>query len=176
MKDIVIHSLGFTLGYAKQLTADIPDDKMTAQPVAGKTVNHPAWLIGHITWAADRGVKMLTIPAATPVDMAALNTLPGVVPAEWTALFAPKTQPLADASRYPSKAELVGTLEKVHTAAIEALTKATPEQLAKPLPEPMNKRFPTVQHFAALLLTSHESMHLGQLSMWRRMMGLPSVM
>ena len=50
---------------------------------------------------------------------------------------------------------------------------ATPEQLARPSTNPYTKEaLPTVGDGVAFLLTGHLGVHLGQLSTWRRMIGL----
>ena len=50
---------------------------------------------------------------------------------------------------------------------------ATPEQLAQPTTNPYTKdALPTIKEGVAFLLTGHLGVHLGQLSMWRRMIGL----
>jgi hypothetical protein len=51
-----------------------------------------------------------------------------------------------------------------------------PEALARPAPERMRSRFPTVANVLLGLMTSHFASHLGQLSAWRRAVGLPSVL
>jgi hypothetical protein len=51
---------------------------------------------------------------------------------------------------------------------------ASPEQLAQPPTNPRAKEaFPTLQELVAFLLSGHVGVHLGQLSAWRRMIGLP---
>lgn len=46
------------LAYAQKLVADIPDEQMAAQPVAGQTLNHAAFIIGH------RDRPAISVPAA----------------------------------------------------------------------------------------------------------------
>jgi hypothetical protein len=51
---------------------------------------------------------------------------------------------------------------------------ATPERLGQPSTNPYTKdALPTVRDGVAFLLTGHLGVHLGQLSAWRRMIGLP---
>ena len=50
----------------------------------------------------------------------------------------------------------------------------TPERLAQPNPNPYTKEgLPTIRDAVAFLLTGHLGVHLGQLSTWRRLLGLP---
>ena len=160
MKDLVLPTYNLTLSYAQRLAADVPDEQMCAQPVAGRVMNHPAFLLGHLAWAGDVACGMLGQPPAL---------------ADWKELFGQGAAPLADRSRYPSKAVLLKALEDAHGRVIDALTKAGPEVLTQLPPERMRSRFPTVANALLGLMTSHESTHLGQFSAWRRAMGLPSV-
>lgn len=86
----------FLLNYCRMMVSDIPDERMTEQPLPG--VNHPAWILGHLAYSADGavgalgGVKMLT--------------------GEWIKRFGPGSQPTTIRSDYPSKEELLQKLEE----------------------------------------------------------------
>jgi uncharacterized damage-inducible protein DinB len=161
MLELAIPIYSFHLKYAQKLVADLPDDQMCAQPVAGRVMNHAAFTLGHLAWASDAAIRYLgSEPQA---------------PAEWKDLVGMGAQPQADRSKYPSKEALLQALEGAHTRLVAALPKLTPEILAQPAPERMRNRFPTVGHLLLGLMTAHEATHLGQLSAWRRALGLPSV-
>ena len=70
---------------------------------------------------------------------------------------------------------MLKTLEDAHARLADAVTKAAPETLAQPAPERIRERFPTVGALLVGLMTSHHASHNGQLSAWRRAMGLPPV-
>jgi len=162
MMDLIMPAFKLNLWYSQKAVADVPDEQMCAQPVAGRVMNHPAFVLGHLAWAAgDVALDKLGLPPSCP--------------AGWKELFTMGAQPSADRSRYPSKAELLKGLEDAHARLGEAVTKASPETLAKPAPERIRDRFPTVGALLAALMTSHHASHNGQLSAWRRAMGLPSV-
>jgi hypothetical protein len=150
----------FALIYAKKLVADVPDEQMTAQPVPGRMMNHPAFLLGHLAWAKDNGVAML---GGTP-RLAHLKDLHGM-----------GATPRTERSAYASTAQLIEWLEAAHAALRVAVEGATPAQLAAPPAERMRARFPTLGTMLAGLMTGHFTNHLGQMSAWRRAMGLPSV-
>jgi hypothetical protein len=161
MFELIFPVFSLNLTYANRLAADIAEEQMCLQPVAGRMMNHPAWIIGHLAWVADNGVVFLGLERATP--------------AEWKELFAPSSKPLPERERYPAKPVLLRALADAHLRLADTVTKAAPEVLAGLPPERMRRAFPTVKHALAGLMTSHESVHLGQLSAWRRAMGLPSV-
>lgn len=159
MFDYALDQYAFQLGYARQLLADIDPAQMTLQPAP--RMNHPAWIVGHLAYVGDMIHKLLGMPLRTPEHYAAL--------------FGPGTQPMAEAERYPSKDELWAMLEEVHRAAPAAVRGASAEIWGKPHPVPMEalKTLPTMGNLVTHILTTHEGIHLGQLSTWRRMQGLP---
>ncbi len=160
MHETIIHIYSFNLLYAQKLAADVPDEKMCAQPIDGKVMNHPAFLLGHLALVSDSAPGMLGQQPTAP--------------AAWKELFGMGAKVQADRKLYPAKAELLKALEDAHGRFVAALTKATPEELAKPAPERMRARFPTIVHLLHGMMTSHEAVHLGQFSAWRRAMGFPS--
>lgn len=157
-------SYNMMLMYGQKLVADVPDEKMCAQPVANRVMNHPAFLLGHLAWVNGNRAAALS---GQPAGAAAKP--------EWKELFGMGATPSTDRAKYPSKAELLQAFEESHARLGEAAAKATPEAFAAPTPEPMRNRFPTVGAMVLGLMTSHFATHLGQLSAWRRAMGFPSV-
>jgi hypothetical protein len=149
----------FNLFYAQRLVADLAEADLCAQPIEGVVMNHPAFLIGHLAWANDNGVSIV---GGTPV-LATFKELWGM-----------GAKPSEDRSQYPSKADLIKTLEVSHERLAAAVGKYPKRLLKTPAPERMRKMFPTVGHMLLGLMTSHYAVHLGQLSAWRRAMGLPS--
>jgi hypothetical protein len=146
------------VGYGRRLLADISDERMTEQPLPG--VNHPAWILGHLAFSTD-------------IALAALGA-PKVLPAEWTPLYGPGSSPSASRTAYSSKDELVQTFEQGFDRVRQQAASAIQAQLAQASTHPrMTDALPTVQDGVAFLLTGHLGVHLGQLSTWRRMIGLP---
>ena len=162
MMDLILPAFNLNLWYSQKLVADLADEQMCAQPVPGRVMNHPAFLLGHLALVAGNfGTSMV---GAAPV-----------CPEDWKELFNQGAKPLADRGRYPSKAVLLKALEDAHARLADAVAKATPEVLARPAPERIRERFPTVGALLVGLMTGHEASHNGQLSAWRRAMGLPPV-
>jgi hypothetical protein len=106
-----------------------------------------------------------------------LDLLPNSsTPAGWDELFGNKSKPLSDAGKYPDKPTLLAALEQSHARLAEAFEHADDAALARENPwEGLRRMFPTVGDLCTFMLTSHETTHLGQLSAWRRAMGLGSV-
>jgi hypothetical protein len=146
------------MSYCQRLLADIPDERMTEQPLPG--VNHPAWILGHLAFSADRACSLLG--AAKQLT------------AEWVSLFGPGSKPSSSRSAYPSRDELLRAVEQGFERVRQQAATATPEQLAQPSTNPaMKEALPTVREGVTFLLTGHLGVHLGQLSSWRRMIGMP---
>ena len=144
----------------RRMVADVAPEQMCLQP--NGMVNHAAWQIGHVSFVRASMVQLLGGDAGLP---------PG-----WAGLFAPGTTPTAEAGTYPSKQELLAGFEQAHRRVLEAAKGATPETLEQPTPIPqIRSMFPKLQHLVAGMLTTHDGMHLGQLSVWRRVQGLPRV-
>ena len=158
MLDSAIRVNLFLMQYCRMLLADIPDERMAEQPVAG--VNHPGWILGHLALTADGALEKLGGQKALPAD--------------WATLFAPGSKPSAVRSIYPSKDELLRAVEQSYQQLRQRAATANPEQLARPTTNPRAKEtLPTLKELLAFLLSGHVGVHLGQLSSWRRMIGLP---
>ena len=148
----------FLMQYCRTLVDDIPDERIAEQPIPG--VNHPAWILGHLAFVADYIAGTLGAEKK--------------IPEQWAALFRPGSKPNANRSSYPSKAELLTALDQGCERLRERAANATPEQLSKPTTNPRVKdALPTAKEFIAFLLTGHMGGHLGQISAWRRLIGMP---
>lgn len=148
----------FMLGYCRMLADDIPDERFAEQPLP--EVNHPAWILGHLACSADSAVALLGGQKS--------------LSAEWVAKFGPKSKFSDARAEYPSKQELLLTLERTFEEARRLAVLVAPEQLAAAHANPaFAEAMPHVGDLCTFLLTSHLGVHLGQLSAWRRMIGLP---
>lgn len=151
----------FNTQIAHMLLEDVSEEEMTAQPLEG--MNHPAWLVGHLSIASDGMMKLLGGHA------------------KWgeaeSALYGAKSTPLADASRYPSKERLMADYDAMRgrvVPALEAKLADDPSAFDKSNPtDVLRPSLPTVGDMLVFMMTTHEAMHLGQLASWRRAMGRP---
>ena len=91
MLDSAIKVNLFLMQYCRRLVEDVADERMAEQPAPG--VNHPAWVLGHLAWTADRGLEMLG---------AAEMLAP-----EWKTLFGRGSTPSNSRDIYVSKDELL---------------------------------------------------------------------
>ena len=144
-----------TVEYAKQILADIDDSSMCQQPLG---LNHPAWLMMHLSTAADYASNLLGGQ--------------GVCPANWNEKADTKKPLTQNRNDYPSKEDLLKTFEAAFRHAANLYQAATDEDLSKPQKLGFfEEALPTVGDMATFLLVAHTNLHLGQLSAWRRASG-----
>jgi len=155
------------MNYAKALCAGIEPERFGRRP-DGVDCNTPAWCIGHLSVYPDRVLELIGRSDLAQTDE------------RYQALFKDGTASPDDpeGSHYPPKDELMARFVARTEAAIEALSTTDNEVLARE--NPIEGRFremcPTVGAAAGFLLGGHTMMHLGQISTWRRCMGLGSAM
>ncbi len=153
----ILEVYGFQRGYLSMLVDDIPDAQMTSQPKGA--INHPAWQLGHLAIAADGACEVL---GGTPrLDKA------------WGEKFGRGSIPRADRAGYPSKADLIGTLDERRGRLASLLAEATDALLKQPNPVAMlAPMLPTRGHMALFMMVFHEATHMGQLACWRKSAGM----
>ena len=155
----LVFTYRFNLDRARTLVGDLSDEQMVRQPHG--VVNHPAWILGHLAASSNHLAKMLGLDSTFPDA--------------WSGVFGTGGAPSGDAADFPSKEALLAELAAQHERVAGALAAAGPALLAREHPnEGVRKRFPTIGDYATFLISSHEGSHLGQITAWRRAMGLGS--
>lgn len=151
----------FQRGYLSLLVKDIPETLMTAQFPG--VPNHPTWHLGHLAVVYDGMTGMLG--GAKTLDDS------------WQGRYGMGSTPVADASAYPTKAEIVRIYDERREALLQAFDVASPERFmsANPIPS-LVERLPTIGHMTIFAMLTHESMHLGQIAVWRNAAGLGQVL
>lgn len=148
-------------GYARRLVADLAPAQWLAQPVPGRVLNHPAWIFAHLNVYAPIAADMLRGRAFDdPIDHP----------------FGQKSEVSPDPGVYGPPEHLLADYTRLHDDAQAALESADDRIFAQPNPLPRWREVhPTTGDMLVTLMVKHESHHLGQLSAWRRAMGLPRV-
>ena len=161
----IADSLTVTLGYSERLLKDVSADQFArfASNADGPVnSNHPAFVYGHLSLYAPRIIADLGGDAPA-------------IPDGFEAVFSPdaQCQDDPDGTIYPSKDAVMEFYFKGYRAALEALPQAPDETLQLPNPNTgMAERFPTMASMHNFYVGGHVMIHMGQLSAWRRMMGL----
>ena len=158
------------VGYAEKLLKGISAAQFARYATPGQQIiesNHPAFIIGHLGLYGFRIAEELGGPPAADL-----------IPESYAGLFS-KTATCQDdpeGSIYPAASEITEAFFSGYRAALEALRVADDETFARenPAAGPIKERFPTLGGMHAFLMGGHIMMHLGQLSAYRRMIGLGS--
>lgn len=147
-----------------RLCADLTDEQMTAEPECQMALNHPAWVLGHLFMLDAFAADMLGMHLTSPVDEA------------WAERYGPASAPDAHQGG-PGRGELIEQMAMVRERLVGRLESMCggEDSLDVPTPdETFREDFPTLAHLVQYLLW-HEAYHAGQLSAWRRAMGLAPV-
>jgi hypothetical protein len=161
--DLIVPGARMSLGYLMSLTRDVPADRWA--DCAVETMNSPAFLYGHLAIYPNR-VLAKFIDRPDLVIECPFNEEAVVAGAEC----------LPDASLYPTMDVVLPFLQERYETVIDAVSGVTPEQWTAE--NPAEGRFrevlPTVGAAVSFMLNNHVMMHAGQVSHWRRAMGLGS--
>ena len=155
MNTQLMRMYSYSLGEVQRLMEDVPCERCA--DLAG-TSKHPAWLVGHMTLAADLMLMLAGGEMKYP---------------QWSELYKPGTEPKPERSVYPKKDEVMAIHAERHAALSERVGQMTQADFEQVLPkEDYREFFPTVGHAAVYFMASHEMYHLGQLSVWRNAAGV----
>jgi len=147
--------------YAMRMVADITPEQFLAQPAPGRIINHPAWILCHLNVYAHVIACLLRAepfedPLGKPYSRGSTVTL--------------------NPADYPPPPAIIAEFTRLHDHAAAALDAAPDDLFTSPTPvERLRRMCPTVGELLITLMIKHESFHLGQLSAWRRAMGLAPV-
>lgn len=158
--------------YAEMLLKDVTPAIFArfASP-GGKVIqsNHPAFVYGHLAMYPHRVMDMLGLPKGATA-----------IPEGWEGLFKAGVECRDDPSGtiYPKMETIVAFHTAAYAAAMKAIAEASDERLTAPNPAEgrMKEMFPTVGAVCNFIVGSHQMSHFGQVSAWRRCMGLGSAM
>ncbi|NBP88908.1 MAG: DinB family protein [Planctomycetia bacterium] len=163
----IADSLEASLGYAERLLRDIPGQEAArfARP-GGQVVesNHPCFIVGHLCLYPAKVLEQL-------------GHEPPTVPAGFEEAFSKTAtcQDDPDGNLYPPFDAVMAFFLAGHQQLVAVLRQTPNEAFDRenPADGPLKKRFPTLSSMHAFYCGGHLMMHLGQLSAWRRMHGLP---
>ncbi|MCA9191219.1 MAG: DinB family protein [Planctomycetales bacterium] len=165
---VIADAGSMAIRYADRLVAGIPQSRFGRMASPGGIVvcsNHPAFVLGHLCLYPER---TLTLLGHDPGDAKA--------PSHYVEYFSKDAKCIddVDSGLYPPANEIIDFYRKSYTQALDAVRGASDEQLAKenPVDTPMKQVCPTLGSIINFYMTSHVMMHLGQVSVWRRMEGM----
>lgn len=170
--DIIAAPARTTRSYAELMLKDLKPEQFARLPSSGgKTIqtNHPAFVFGHLSIYPVRVCTLLGQAAAIVPN-----------PPKFDELFS-NGKPCLDDPKgtiYPPMETITKHFFSGFDAALAAVAKASDADFAKPNPAEgrFKEMFPTVGGAVNFLMSAHAMSHLGQVSAWRRFMGLGSAM
>ncbi|MEM9364997.1 MAG: DinB family protein [Planctomycetota bacterium] len=164
---IILQSAALSLGYSERLLKDIAPETAAQMPqVDGKAIqaNHPTFIFGHLSLYPSRIVVDLG-GDATPIQ-----------PTDaYQTHFSPQAtcQDDPNGNVYPTLDEVTSRYFAAMKLAIAAIEAAEDSAFAVENPnERMRAKFATKGSMHNFYLGGHVMIHMGQLSTWRRVMGL----
>lgn len=154
----VLHSLAYGFDFLGEQVADVAAPDMVAQP--NGIMNHPAWVIGHLT--------------CTCQLLGGAIGLPEWLPSDFARCFGTGSVPVADAGLYGTKDNALAMLRDAQSRITHAVGQLDDSRLDEPFPdESYRDVFPSIRHALTQVLVGHTGYHVGQLTLWRKAMGLP---
>ncbi|MAC18398.1 MAG: hypothetical protein CMJ23_01755 [Phycisphaerae bacterium] len=154
-----------SLGYALLLATDIPEDRWADSVVTG--MNHPAFLYGHLGSYSNRILA----------GFLGREDLVTELPYDGELVKA-GAECLDDPSLYPGRDVVLPYFQQGYETVIGVLPEISPDVLAaeNPAEGRFREMLPTVGAAVNFMLNNHVMMHAGQISHWRRAIGLGPVM
>lgn len=164
---LIADSAKISLSYAQRMLAGIEPTRFARFATVGGvavTSNHPAFVYGHLSLYACRVVEQLggDATAIKPSD-------------EFVAAFSHTATCVddPDGTVYPPMGEITERVLTGYQLAIDTLLNADDALFLVPnVNEAMRSKFATNGSMQAFYVGGHVMIHMGQVSAWRRMMGL----
>jgi len=147
--------------YADRLTSDLSPELVFQTPPGGAVMNHPAWVLCHLTaYAPILGAMLRGESPDDPLDHP----------------YGKQSTPTLDQGAYPAWETVRADYLSTHDLVPGALEFARSDTLnAPPSIVRFRDRWSALSGVVVHLMIHHECVHLGQLSAWRRACGLASV-
>ncbi len=157
-----------TLMYSRGVLKDIKPETFTRKP-KGVEMNHPSWIFGHLTLYVDTmlfGLIEREDLAESAADLEEMYS------------FKSKCADDPNGASYAEMEEITSRFFRRMEAFIEALAETPDSVLEQALPKgaPFADMISTKGGVVNFMLNAHTMTHMGQISAWRRTMGLGECM
>lgn len=165
--DSIVAACTRSRGFAQRVLKDVKPEQFARKPVVGGVTidtNHPSFVFGHLA------LYPLKVAMIIGKDSAAL-----AAPPAFTELYKNGAPCLDDPKGgiYPAMETVVTAFFKAYDGVLPMVASVPDELFARETPDAHYREFlPTIGQAAVFLLNNHMMMHLGQISAWRRCMGL----
>ena len=150
--ELAIKQIEFARGYTLSILAEIDEQNWFAMPAACPT--HVAWQVGHLAMA-EYGLCLFRQRGRQEIDSELMSS-------SFRKQFSRGSVPEAEASKYPSPAEIRAVFDHVHAQVLKEAPAFTAEQLKEPVDMPYAAE--ATKLGALLFCSHHEMLHGGQLA------------
>jgi len=160
--ETALNLYAFNLEFCERQCVEFDSGAIYRRP--SPSLHAPAWILGHLAIATDWAGSILGIERACP--------------ASWHRAFSPGTTGEIEIDEPPSKEQLLGAIRRGHERVAASIsTRFDPARMSQPHAIALlnSSSIRTLGDALMHLLTTHEAMHLGQLSMCRRATGLQAI-
>ena len=120
---LAIEQIEFARNYVVGILVEIDEADWFVMPAGCPT--HVAWQVGHLAMA-EYGLCLFRQRGRQPIDLELMSS-------NFRKLFSRGSVPEADASKYPSPAEIRATFDRVHAQVLQEAPSFTKEQLREPV-------------------------------------------
>jgi hypothetical protein len=156
MIDELIRTFDYMLDFVTKSVADLSEEEMVQQPPT--VPNHGTWTLGHLIFSC-QGIA---------VELGADQWLPN----GWESTFGYGSTPSSELSLYRNKSEMLSLLADAASRLRQMLRDADESDLNQSLPD---ATLSSMGHLLMQVVVAHTAYHAGQLAVWRRAIGKPSV-
>ena len=157
--EVLIRRFIYSLEFLYESIGSIDEALLVHQPHGFR--NHPIWTLGHLAYSCQATAELFGVPNWLPTG--------------WGATFGTGSSPNNVLENYPTRLELIEKLSSSSDKLMLEIRSCPLSYFSQPLPE---KKFllhlPTIGDASMQILVGHTSYHVGQVSVWKRMMNLPS--
>lgn len=170
LADAIADQTGPMLRYARGMLKEVDPGTFARKPEGPNgpiDTNHPAFVYGHLAIYPER-----------IAELTGAGDIGWKAPAGWEKLFGAGTECKDDPGNtiYPGMEEITKAFFDGYEAVIGAVRGLSDEHLSAShgLESDFGRIFHSRAAVGAFMLGAHPFMHIGQVSAWRRCMGLPS--
>lgn len=158
MSSTVLDLFHFQATYLTKLVANIPEDRLYEQQLEGH--NSAGWILGHLCVEAEDVFRHIDAPYELVDD-------------HWALWFKNTTGKIDSLEGLPSKETLLDVFKDRYDLLAIIYENLTEGQRVSPHPSTMLKDvFNNLDAWYAHHLTTHISIHCGNLAIWKKMIGL----
>jgi len=156
---LALQQIEFARSYVLGILAEIDEADWFTMPPGCPT--HVAWQVGHLAMA-EYGLCLFRQRGRQESDLELMSS-------SFRKQFSRGSVPEFDPGKYPSPAEVRGTLDRIHAQVLKEIPLLAPEQLKEPVEPPFAVE--ATKLGCLLFCSHHEMLHTGQLGLLRRLLG-----